>query len=494
MKWLGRGVLATSGLVLGSWLLVALTHIRDNYNVDHVAGTWIALARHVNQGTLYPRLFDGTAFGGTRYMPLQFVLHAGVARLTGEYLVSGKLLAYACSVAVYTLLFVICRNACGSSVLAIGLVAAVLGTGAGWGDSTSLRGDMLPVALQLGALYAVTRRSASPSVRSLSLAGLLCALAFLSKTTAVWAAIALAAWLAVRDRRRLPTFLLSLGGCTLALLAAFEVASDGRMSQNVFGLAGAGGYASVGDTLTKFVDLGQQAASTLWVLAPIATAAVGVGIARRRSSVYQVSLLVAAAILLPVLAAAGTYSNHLIDVEVLTAVVVAEAVREARPRAGAIAWALVATAVLWGTLTSFDVNVRPDVASAVHTLTGRTSGYHSGPLLAGTITEQDRILSEDPYVAVSHDEDPVVLDAFMLIQIARSHPDWEAAFVRQLASHRFTKIVLEVRDDPGDDWWRFHSFGPGIARAIARSYRLVETPSELPPGEHYFVYEPKLDT
>jgi hypothetical protein len=166
-RLLGYAVLASSGLVFGSWLLIAVAHVRDRFNVGHVTGTWFALARYTNEGTLYPPLFDGHAFGGTRYMPLQFVTHAGLARVTGDYLVSGKLLAYASAAALFALMFVVCRRVGGSSVLAAGLVAAVLSTGAGMLDSTTIRGDTLPVALQLGALYVVTRRTEAGTYRSI---------------------------------------------------------------------------------------------------------------------------------------------------------------------------------------------------------------------------------------------------------------------------------------------------------------------------------------
>lgn len=490
-KLLGFAVIASSALVLVSWLLIAIAHVDDRYNVGHVTGAWFALARYVNEGVLYPPLFDGQAFGGTRNMPLQFVIHAGLARMTGEYLVSGKLLAYSSAAALCALLFFICRAISGSSVLAAGLVAAVLSTGTGLLDSTTVRGDTLPAALQLGALHAVTRRSPTISSRATAFAGLLCALAFFSKLTAVWGAIALALWLAFRDRRRLAVFIAALAGCAAVLFSVFEYASDGRMSENIIALATAGGRMSPPDTLTKFVQLGQGSANAAWILAPLAIAVVGAGIVRRRMTVYQISLAVAVAILLFVLADVGTDLNQLIDVEVLTAVVVAEAVRSTQPRATAVMFPLALGAVLWGTLTSYQTKLRSDTAIAVRSLLGRDSGYEHDPPLKSSIMPTDRILSEDPYVAVSHDKDPIVLDAFTLIKIVREHPEWQATLIRQIRQHRFTKVVLGERLDPYDEWFRIYSLGTPIALAIAGSYRLVEVPDDFRPGGRYFVYEPK---
>ncbi len=70
----------------------------------------MALAGYASEGTLYPPLYDGERFGGTRFMPLQFVFHAGLSHATGEYLVSGKLLVLVVSVALLVTIFAALRS------------------------------------------------------------------------------------------------------------------------------------------------------------------------------------------------------------------------------------------------------------------------------------------------------------------------------------------------------------------------------------------------
>jgi hypothetical protein len=82
-----------------------------------------------------------------------------------------------------------------------------------------------------------------------------------------------------------------------------------------------------------------------------------------------------------------------------------------------------------------------------------------------------------------------VLDPFMLVRIARDHPDWRAEFIRQIRRRRFTKVVLYYRVQPGDTWWELESLGTPIATAIARNYRLAFTPAD-PRSEGYYVYVP----
>jgi hypothetical protein len=486
VRWLTRAVVALSALVLFSWLVIAIAHIDDTYHVSFVTGTWIALARYVNEGVLYPSLYNGHAFGGTRYMPLQFVLHAGFARLTGEYLISTKLFGYASAVALYLLAFVVYRRISKSGALAVGLVAASLSSGIGLEAATTARGDALPAAFQLAAVAVITRTSRWMT----ALAGALCALAFASKLSAVWGAIAILIWLALRDRTRLLMFIGSLVGCSAVLLGIFEVASSGRMTDNVlsFALTGERGGITFLGFATKVVAAAQESSTAMWILLPIAVAGV-VGAGLRRVTVYHVAFVVAAVVVIVVLTDVGAYTNHFLDVQILTGAVVAGVWRMAPPAAADVVRAFVLAAVLLGTLASYITWVAYDAEAAARTLSGRTQGYETVPL-AGIVQRGDRILSENPYVPVSRGVDPVVLDAFMLRRIAHDHRDWQAALIREIDARRFTKVILLKRLDPTDTWWRDFDFGRPIISAIARNYRLRDLPGYYATPDHLWVYTP----
>jgi hypothetical protein len=485
--WFCRGVVAVSALVLASWAVIALVHVDDNYRVSWVSGSWTALAKYVSEGVLYPPLYDGHSFGGTRYMPLQFVIHGGLAELTGEYLVSAKLLGYASAAFLYSLAFFIYRRISGSSSLAIGLVASVLSSGTGLEAATTLRGDALPAGFQLGALAVVARGSTSATV----VAGALCALAFVSKLSAIWGATAIIIWLAIRDRRRLPAFAVSLIGCGAVLLGVFEAASSGRMTSNILYLAAAGEHQnfSIVGYADKVVRSAQESGA-MWILLPFAIASVGGAIAARRTTIYHVAFLVAAVVVIALMTDAGAYRNHFLDLQILTGILVAELWRAAAPSVSGLVRASVLAAVLLGTLASYETDVLNDTKTAVRTLAGRGDAYSATPL-AGLLKPDDRILSEDPYVPVSRGEDPVVLDPFMLRKIFDDHPRWEAALVREIEAHRFTKILLiRQLDDPFDGWWRYFDFGTPVIRAIADNYRLVDVPGYYQTAGHLWVYAP----
>ena len=62
--------------MIAGWLALAAVHFSDDYRVTHVQGVWIAAAESARAGRLYPPLFDGEHYAGTRYMPLPILLNA----------------------------------------------------------------------------------------------------------------------------------------------------------------------------------------------------------------------------------------------------------------------------------------------------------------------------------------------------------------------------------------------------------------------------------
>src|SRR5437899_12508430 len=72
--WPTTILVASSLLVFGSVVTIAVHHLGDSHNLDIGSGIFIALAQECRHGRLYPDLRAGDLFGGTRYMPLPFVM------------------------------------------------------------------------------------------------------------------------------------------------------------------------------------------------------------------------------------------------------------------------------------------------------------------------------------------------------------------------------------------------------------------------------------
>lgn len=487
--WLSVAAIALGVAVVGAWLLLAAAHAEDRYRLDHVSGARVALARYLDDGVLYPELVQDGRFGGTRFMPLPIVAHGLLARITGEYLVSGRLLAYAATVGLLATMVVVLRRVGCPFGLRFLLPALVLTTATGLSASLNLRADVLPLLLQLLAVSIV---SSSERTSGAVGAGVLSALALFTKTTAVWAPLAIVAWLLIRDRRKLWWFLGTYAGSSAALLLAFVAASDGRILENVVGLAASGvGVSSIVLAPYRFVHLIVADAATAWAIAPIAGVAVWLAVRERRSSIYALSLPIALVVLLVVLTDVGTGWNQLIDVVVLSCIVAGELagrIRDRqeepaeRPRAR-LAAAIVWVTLLWITATGAVVTIVPEVRDTI-----------SGALAPAKIPLQDvadrgtAILSEDPYVPVSLGQLPVVLDPFMLLRQWQERPEDVQPLIDRIAAREFELVVLVNPLEPVDQaWWREQHFGPAVVEAIDRAYRFA---GRL---EGYYLYEPRRD-
>lgn len=465
-------------LTFVSWALVAVVHADDTYHVSHVSGAWLGLARYVDHGILYPPLFDGDAFGGTRFMPIQFVAYAGAAALFGGYVLGAKLVVYTTALLLFGAVFVVVRMLGCPPLLGLGVLAPLLATQTGLWAATAVSGDALPVLLQLAALALVARDRGRPGSRPVIGAGLLCALAVLSKLTALWAPAAILLWLVWQSRRLAILFLASLGTMFLLGGTFFALLSDGRLFENVIGLSGSSSLslgAVLRDSPEKLFDLVQSSARPMVILAPLIFADVLVALVTRRVTPYHLGFFFAVPILLVVLADPGTDYNHLLDICVLGLVLVAHLWARTATHSGPLGLlpATIVLALVWSVAAGYRQELGPDAKTAGEIASGRdeTTAFDLRPPHA-EIRPTDRILSEDPYVPLSLDQRPVVLDAFMLLRMARAHPDWQAQLISRLDARAYDKVLLMRRLEP-DRWWERNHFGLPIVTAIGRNYRLA---------------------
>jgi hypothetical protein len=459
------------GVAALSWILVSVGHLRDRYNTTHVSGAWMALAAHVNAGKLYPELYDGQRYGGTRFMPGFVVLHAAVARVTGEYLTSGKIVAFACAVALLAAIFATLRRLGCSTLVALGLTSLVLLTGTGLWTTTSIRGDALAVTWQLGAVALAQRTTKRGGLVG---AAALCTLAVLTKLSALWAAVAIGMWLLIYHRRQLLVFAGSFLGLLAASLAVLHVVTKGRMAASFTELTFAGleGHNTLAKATLGFLGLFQQFASVTWALFAFALLAMAVGIMRKQVSIYHLSLVTAVIVVAVEMADYGTYQNHLLDLVVLTVVVIGGLWGQVASPASSL-WPLaaaIAVAVVWIGGTSYLLNLRIDTMNA---LEGNSAAYSVGGLLQ-RIPQGATVLSEDPSIPLARGQLPVVLDPWMVSRLEVRHPEWVADLATRIDHREFDVIVLLYQADKAHEGWYESQFGNTVISAVRRHYRWTE--------------------
>jgi hypothetical protein len=481
----GWAAAAVGLAAISSWALVVSVHVADGYRVDHVTGAWMALAQAADAGELYPPLHEDGRFGGTRYMPLALVAYTGVAQLTGEYVVSGKLLAATTLMLILALVWSTARWLGADRRLALACAGATIAPFPGFFAGTTMYGDALPVLLQLAAVAIVLRRGGR---RWAAAAGILAALAITAKVSAVWGGTAVLLCLLLRDRRSIPVFVLSSAATGSSVLALVEVVSGGRFSENIRTLASSGfsgTNALLIDTPQKLVELLAVRADGTLLLLPFAVVLLVVAAVRRRLDAVTLTLVPALAVTIVVLNDAGTDFNHLLDLAVLTPLVIVAG--HAHWRSGALS-VVVSLALAAGTTLSL-WELRHDVREAAAALVSREvpARYHL-PRLPEHVSGS--LFSEDPGVAVDNGRRPVVLDAFMLLRLLNERPDWKRELIERFERHEFDTVVLIQDLERARTWWSTSHLGTDVARTISRNYVLQR---RLPgPVFSYHIYVPRV--
>jgi hypothetical protein len=302
--------------------------------------------------------------------------------------------------------------------------------------------------------------------------------------------LAIVIWLVNRDRRRLAAFTAAHVVFVGTLFLLFMAITDGRVVENVFGLSTSGvtGLRSVLVAPYRFFHLMVDVAITGWAVVPLVALAGGVALKHRAGSIFIMSLVCALAVVLVVLTDVGTGWNQLVDLVVLSAVVIGELA--ARVGSGTMALegpagrtVMIATrlTLVWVILSGFVVTLAPPI---LETVRGEVS-YTTDPL-SGLDTSGISVLSEDPYVPLSLDQVPVVLDPFMLPRLASKHPDAIPDLVRRIEAHEFDLVVLVEPLEPIDrPWWVELDLGIEVARAISGAYTYAGR------AHGYYLYEPQ---
>jgi hypothetical protein len=485
-----QAILGCAGVVvLASYSLLAIAHINDRYQINFVSSVYTALAARLNDGVFYPDLFDGSHYAGTRYMPLQFVLHAGLARLTGEYLLSGKMLSCGFAVILIGQLFVILRRlGCGRGV-SLALLGLVLVSNPGFLAGLTIRGDLAPVVYQLAALLIVGQGN---STRRAGLAAIFCTLAILTKITAGWAPLAIGCFYLVRGQRRCAfVFLGAWLGTLVMALAALHLGTSGRMLANfrVFSVAGVQGLAALLSPVVFLYRLGRSGGLVAF-LVPLLIAECVLAIRQRRCTLYHFSLFFCMPILLAIYADMGADYNHLLDLVVL-AVPVLGCMWNAFPPMEKVFSGVrpaLAMGLAWVLFMSWTVLMDNPVRAVVLGGWKQAAARFPAQPLAGVVPENGVILSEDPWVEISRGQTPHVLDAFSVARMTQSHPEMTAALVRRIEERQFTHLVLLQRFDQvsaHDRYeWEDRNFGKPVVQAMRKHYRL------LTEAEGYCVYVP----
>jgi hypothetical protein len=478
-------LVAAGVIVFGSYAVLAVAHAKDRYQVNFVSGVYAALAAEMNDGRFYPEVYDGSHYAGTRYVPGHFVLHAGLARLTGEYLLSGKLITYTATLALLALVFHgLRRVGCRRSV-AFALLGLIVTSDPGFLACTTIRGDLLPVVLQFGALL-LAADGLTP--RRAALAALCCTLAMLTKLSAVWAPMAITLWYLPRNRRCCLLFTACFAGTLIGAFGFLHVVTAGRMLAN-FQAVSSNEVGMKGVLLAPGLFLWRvgRAGVLMTVLLPLVLVEGVLAVRQRRVTIFHYAFAACLPVLLVIYSDMGADTNHLLDLVVLAIPLIGAFLTAVYRSSREVATIRIASAVAVGWLLYISW-----ANSMIFPVLDVWRGVHradSAKPLANQVADLEPILSEDPWVCITRGQRPTMLDPFALARLGKTEPQAVQELIRRIEHEEFKHIVLLQRvgdSNPHDRYaWEVRHFGPSVVAAIREHYTLETT------AEGYFVYRPR---
>jgi hypothetical protein len=446
----------------------------------------MGLTAAAHAGTWYPPLYAHGFYGGTRYMPLPVLLELAGRGVSGEYLVSAKVLILAVNVALYVLLFRAARRQGAPPLPALAIVATVLVSSAATSTALGFRWDALATLLQLGALGLVVER---PARGRMLLAGVLCGLAVATKVTALWGPAAIALWWARRAPRRVLELAAAFAATAVIVVAVVAALSDGRLLRQLrdFTFAGSG-HSSFSEGLHRFYQLGLRDQRALPLFVAVAAAALVVAAAARRFGPYELALVLAVPIVVVVMRDFGAYENHLLDFEVLCGVAVAGLWRRGAPASRRRpAQAVILACLLAATVAAARHTLIPDArAAAAHEWRGRADPRYALHPVPGLVAQGTCALFEDASFPILSGQQPVVLDAFITHRLQTEDRPALLALQRRIERGAFSSIALTV-PLTNVGWFQTIDFGTALADAMRAHYRLERTL----PGPGLSVYVPR---
>ena len=468
---------------------------------DSASGVWTALAQDFARGIFYRPTADAYGFGGTRYMPLFFVLHGTLIRFSLDPVVAGLVLTVA-SIVLFDLALLCCSRALGVAwSLAVPLSVLCHAAVSFQLLSLQVKGDLLAAALNLWGIYFGLRyaRARSPLVLCCCAGALLGA--FLTKFTALLGAVAVCAWLIRRGERRQAVALAALLAALAAgALALIQWASDGRALASFRAVASGGarpGYALGAPLWFLLVALQDPVFLIIVAVAAVYAAAL---VRNARVSFPVGYFLLAAAGTLAIFTSPGTDSNHFTDLLGAAVLLLGwQLTFEAGPPSPRPA---VALAVALAGLTALTwvpgmISIKSLIEKG-----GRPERWKVAAIVQALGPQRHDLLSENPILPVMAGQRPRVLDPFNLRLLARERPDVAAEFTRRMNDASFGAVVLvdftgsdrahipaalrACTASDGDRCYGGVVFPPGFLDLLEREYvlRFVERP--------FVVYEPRL--
>ena len=454
--------------------------------LNHVSGVWLTLATDLVEGTFYRPLMSDVGYGGTRFFPLHFTLHAILIKWGLPPLAAGYLLTlFATFLMLSGLLLVLLELSVPRQDLWIFMVLGLAASSSQLAITT-IRGDLLPAAMTLWGLHYCIRLNDVLSKRYLCLASLCFTLAFSAKITTLFGPLAASYWLLSKGNGKAASRLIIWISLEIMIvLLTIYLGSETRVF-TIFSACATGG-AKIGHLIYGPVLMVQKMATrdvVCFLTVLVALALIILFQLWRKPSLAVASFVATAITTGMIFASPGTDYNHFLDLYLIAIVVLASSI----PGHVLKPWlylVLVMTGVITTTMQVGKLHETYRQLDAVRKELVQLIQNHQ--------QNGNLVLSQDPLLPVMAKQTPFIMDPFMLRLTREAYPAITEDLWNRIRSQTFSAVILKF--DPatprGSELLSKRHFGPQFPEVLLEYYRPHMKPE---PGGNYFIYLPRNDS
>ncbi len=472
-------------IILSSMIIFfTLIHVYSSWirgsNLNHVSGAWTTLALDMTKGIFYRPLFsEEIGYGGTRFFPLYFLLHALIILMIDDPVPSGCILTLTVSLILLAgIFFLLKKSGSKTWVAALFTTLAIAGFSMQFG-MTSIRGDLLPIALNIwGVIFCTDVKKIRPFIASIFFT-----LAFSAKITSVYGVFAVSVWLLLNGHTKSAFKLSAFTGLgILIVIAVMYVGSSGRVF-NIMSLCSSGGASLMSiarGPLKLFYHLIKNDIALLCLFC-FAVFRFFTIPKEKRISLSAVYWLSSIGITVFIFGSPGTVSNHLVDLHIASVFILASYFTDKKMNYNmqtaifALIAVILITPTVRGIFSSSNMPHRKQIEDVIS-------------FIASQDQSEKPILSENPFIPVLAEEKIYLQDAFMFRLMKINNPSLAMPLYKKISENGFKAIVFlnnPVKPEWHPQWYEIAHFGEGFIEAVQKRYIFAKNIGS------YYIYIPK---
>jgi len=407
--------------------------------IGHTSGVWTAMAHDFSLGILYRPVFDEFGYGGTRYMPLYFILHGYLMMMNPDPIITGFVLSLAIVVFLDVGVYLLLREIGIRPLIALPLTFLPHASISFQLLTLEFRGDFLSTAFNIWGMLFALQHLRNKSWFLLTLSSLSFLGALFTKFTTVQGLAAILLYYFFQGRKKSAVFLATVTGVLGVLaLVILHVWSQGRMLSNFEAcLLGGGSLIYFLKTPVWFVRVIAQDPFFLIIFGLAALVAVKTASENWKTFPYVCFGITFATTFL-IFSSPGTDHNHLMDLMAASLLILGvqflQSFNFSRLYNLSFIAIVLGTLFTWvpGTLSIKDhmEELGKPTRESVQDI-----GDRLGP-------NAKNLMSENPLVPVMLGQRAIAMDTFSLRITALKSPEIDRDFNRKLENQFFGAVIL----------------------------------------------------